>query len=89
MDNINPDWLQYSPYAINTTIDILSNVAIKSGPKSNTPTKQRRRKLNGWNVFTKCKSLERVLGHQSTVLFCVSPSSSKQRSIYREFLRDT
>ena len=43
----------------------MSNVAIKTEgqtPKSNTTTK--RRKLNGWNVFTKRKSLVRVLRHR-------------------------
>jgi len=65
MDDINSDRLQYSQDAINTTIDIMSNVAIKmegQTPMSNTTTK--RRKLNVWNVFTKRKSLVRVLRHR-------------------------
>ena len=69
MDDINSDRLQYSQDAINTTIDIMSNVAIKmegQTPMSNTTTK--RRKLNAWNVFTKRKSLVRVLRHRLKVI---------------------
>ena len=51
------------------TIDIMSNVAIKmegQTPMSNTTTK--RLKLNAWNVFTKRKSLVRVLRHRLKVI---------------------